>query len=338
MKIFIIGITGLLGSEAARQFLKAGHEVSGLTLADYPKDLDLPASVKLHVGSYLELSEAELTKLLKGCDGLVFAAGIDERIKTPPPALLTFNKYNVQPLKDILRIAKRVGIKHTVILGSYFTYFNRTKPQLNLAKTHPYIESRMLQQEVAFTFSDKNFDVAVLELPYIFGVQQGRAPVWTFLVEMLLAMKGATYYPRGGSAMVTVRQVGEAIVGALLTNKGANAYPINYYNVTWDAMLSAMHRALGEPKRRIIHVPRFIYKIVMRRIYKKDLKAGYEGGLNLGKFSVMHASNQFMPIEPSIKLGVRADDIFAAIYDSAKLSYDIIKNKEQTVTMTLSDK
>ena len=98
MKIFIIGITGLLGSEGARHFFNAGHEVSGLTLADYPQDIDLPKEIKLQVGSYLQMSDDDIRNLLQGFDGLVFAAGIDERVKTAPPAFETFNKYNVDPL------------------------------------------------------------------------------------------------------------------------------------------------------------------------------------------------------------------------------------------------
>lgn len=59
----------------------------------------------------------------------------------------------------------------------------------------------------ALSFADDDFSVGVLELPYIFGTQPGRKPVWVFLVEQVRQMKGATLYPRGGTTMVTVRQV-----------------------------------------------------------------------------------------------------------------------------------
>ena len=42
------------------------------------------------------------------------------------------------------------------------------------------------------SFADDNFNVAVLELPYIFGTQPGRKPVWVFLVESIRKMPGVT--------------------------------------------------------------------------------------------------------------------------------------------------
>ena len=37
----------------------------------------------------------------------------------------------------------------------------------------------------ALSFADDKFDVAVLELPYIFGAQPGRKPVWMFVAEQI---------------------------------------------------------------------------------------------------------------------------------------------------------
>lgn len=337
LKIYIIGISGLLGSESAKLLHNEGHYVGGLSLAEIPSGLYLDPTIKVDIGNYLKMDEDEIASLLHGYDALIFAAGLDERVKIKPPAFETFNKYNVDPLRKILKCAKKEGIRHTVILGSYFTHFNETRPHLKLAQNHPYIKSRLLQKEVAFSFASSSFDVAILELPYIFGVQEGRKPVWAFLIEMIHKMGKKTYYPRGGSAMVTVRQVAEAVKGALIMNKGANAYPISYYNLTWQEMLSVMHKAIGQPKRKIITLPNFIYKRVMTHIYKKDLKNGYEGGLNLGKFSAMHCSNQFIDNKVALSLGVTADDIHHAIYESARLSNEILSKNKKVVEMKVID-
>ncbi len=337
LRIFIIGITGLLGSEAARQLENDGHHISGLSLPTYPEHLPFSKNIKFQLGSYLTLSADELRAMLQGYDALIFAAGIDERVKTKPSAFDTFNRYNVDPLKTILHVAKEVGIKRTVILGSYFTHFNETRPNLKLADNHPYIRSRVRQKDVAFSFASADFAVALLELPYIFGTQPGRKPVWAFLVEMILKMGKVTFYPPGGSAMVTVRQVGEAIKGALYQNEGANAYPISYYNYTWRQMLRVMHDALATPKRKIITLPPFIYKQIMGHIYKKDVKAGFEGGLMLKKFSKMHCSNQFIDNHVAISLGVTPDDIKQAIYDSTTLSVAALNEKAKLVAMTIEE-
>lgn len=106
----------------------------------------------------------------------------------------------------------------------------------------------------------KNFAVSVLELPYISVAQKGRKPVWVFLVEMLLKMKGAILYPRGGTTMVTVRQVGQAFAGALEQGVGASAYPIGWFNLTWREMIAIMNKYMGVPQKKIITIPKFLLR------------------------------------------------------------------------------
>ncbi len=228
-------------------------------------------------------------------DGFVFAAGVDERVEGPAPIYDLYKKYNIDPVRRLLTIAKECGVKHAVILGSYFSFADKIWPQLELAKNHPYIRSRRDQEDVAMSFADENFDVAVLELPYIFGTQPGRKPVWVFLVENIRGMKGATMWPKGGSAMVTVKQVGQAIAGALERNRGGFCYPIGYYNYSF------------------------------MQDYKKR---GIQGGLHMVKFAKIQCN--WLYIDKSLGcdfLGVEPDDIDAAIADSVQLCIDILDNK-----------
>ena len=246
MKIFMIGGTGLLGSEGAKELISRGHEVNSIALPPLPEGTKLPAKMKIQYGNYLNMTDKELKSYFKGCDGFVFAAGVDERVEGPAPIYDLFKKYNIDPVKRLLRLAKESDVKHAVILGSYFAYFEKIRPEKELAKWHPYIRSRIDQETVAMSFADDNFHVALLELPYIFGIQPGRKPVWVFLVEAIRSMKGVTLYPKGGTTMVTVHQVGQAIAGAIERNKGGNCYPIGYYNMKWKEMLKIIHKYMVE--------------------------------------------------------------------------------------------
>jgi dihydroflavonol-4-reductase len=231
MKIFMIGGTGLLGSEAAKELIERGHEVTSIALPPLPEGSKLPEKMKVEFGNYLEMTDEEIKSHFKGCEGFVFAAGVDERVEGPAPIYDMFKKYNIDPVKRLLPLAKESGIRHVVILGSYFAYFSKIWPDKELTRWHPYIRSRIDQENAAMAFAGEDFDVAVLELPYIFGTQPGRKPVWLFLVENIRKMRGATMYPRGGTSMVTVHQVGQAIAGAIERNKGGKCYPIGYYNM-----------------------------------------------------------------------------------------------------------
>ena len=334
MKVFMIGGTGLLGSEAAKVLIERGHEVTSVALPPLPQGAVLPPEMKIEYGNYLEMSDEEIKGYMAGCDGFVFAAGVDERVEGPAPIYDLFKKYNIDPLKRLLAIAKECGVKHVAICGSYFSYFAKTRPELELTKWHPYIRSRIDQEEVAMSFAGDGFDVAVLELPYIFGTQPGRKPVWVFLVEQIRSMKKATLYPKGGTTMVTVHQVGQALAGALEYNKGGHCYPIGYYNMTWKEMLAIVHKYLGCEGRKVITIPNWVYAMGGKKLMKEQAAKNIQGGLHMVKFTDLQCSNLFIDKKLGcVPLHVEEDDIDRAIGDSIKLRVDVLDGKAKVVGM-----
>ena len=334
MKILLIGGTGLLGAEGARQLIALGHQVRAVALPPLPAGLELPQDMELLFGNYLAFSDAEIRALLQDCEGFIFAAGVDERIEGPPPIYSLFEKYNITPLRRLLALAKECGVKHVVVLGSYFSYFAQLWPDCRLEAEHPYIRSRVDQEKLALSFADDNMAVSILQLPYIFGAQPGRKPVWVFLVEMINSMKGATFYPKGGSAMVTVRQVGQCMTGALLNNQGGRAYPIGFYNLTWVELLKIVHKHLGLPGKPVVTIPTALFKLSCWLIRRKQQKRGLEGGLNLVKFARIMAKNLFIDRQIAADdLGIQEDDLDAAIGESVRVSLTLLRSKEQAVDM-----
>ena len=334
MKVFMIGGTGLLGSAAAAEFIKRGHSVKSVALPPLPEGAPIPEEMELVFGNYLELSDAELTEMMTGCDCFVFAAGVDERVEFPAPVYDYYTKYNIDPVSHLLTVAKSVGIKNSVILGYYFSYFAKEHPEMELTKKHPYIRSRIEQEEVALSFAkDGEMDVSVLELPYIFGTQPGRKPVWVILIEQLSNMGPITMYPKGGTTMVTVRQVAEVIVGAAERNKGGNAYPVGYYNLTWDEFLHIVHKAMGQPNRKIIHIAKWMFKMYGVHMMNEYKKRNVESGINAVDLAEIMCMNTFIDKKWCVSLGVQEDDIESAIFDSVKLSVDAFTGKQKLLEM-----
>lgn len=329
MKIFMIGGTGLLGSEAARQLIEKGYDVTSLSLRGVPEGSQVPDKMKIIIGNYMKLSEDDMAQYLKGMDGFVFAAGIDERVSGNYPVYDLFKKFNIDPLEKFLIVAKKEGVKHCVVLGSYFTYFAKEWSDLKLYENNPYIRSRVDQEKMALSFADETMSVGVLQLPYIFGIQKGRKPVWTILVGNVLSMTKTTMYPPGGTTMVTVRQVGECVVGALEKAKGGKAYPVGYFNLEWTEMLKIFHEGMGCPDKKIVTIPAFLFTLSQIGPYKKMRKTGKESGLNMVNFSKAMSRNMF--IDKSIivnELGVTDDDIKAAMLDSVRLSMDFFMGQK----------
>ena len=328
MNVFMIGGTGLLGSAAAEILLQRGHNVTSVALPPLPEGAPIPKEMKLELGNIYDKSDDQIRKMLRGNDCFIFAAGVDERVEFPAPVYDAYDKYNIQPLRRILPLCKEVGIKRAVILGSYFSYLAKERPDMRLTEKHPYIRSRIHQEEVAFSFADGSFDVAVLELPYIFGTQPGRKPVWVILIEQLKRMDKLpfTMYPAGGTAMLTVRQVGQVIAGAAEQTTGAKAYPISMYNLTWKEFLKIVYEARGMgARRKIISIPPWAMKMGVTSVVKEYAEKGIEGGMDPLELPYIMDINLFIPDSYATELGATEDDIRAAIFDSirvSQLSYD----------------
>lgn len=333
MKVFIVGGTGLLGCKAASIFIQRGHKVKAVALPPIPVGAPIPKEMDLTLCDINKTSDEEVLKMMSGCDAFVFASGIDERVECPHPVYEWYEKYNIKPLERLIPLAKKSGAKKAVVLGSYFSmldkeeYGYKQKLPKGLLERNHYIRSRMKQEEVVKSFVDENFDAAVLELPYIFGTQPGRQPVWTVLIEQTASMDKMkfTMYPKGGTAMLTVRQVGESIVGATeklgSEFKGFYAWPIAMYNQTWKQFLSIVYDARGMGKdRKIVSVPAWLMKMGMGKVIKEYKAKGIESGLDPKYLPYIMNLNLFIDNKYAKALGVQEDNIEDAIFDSIKVS------------------
>ncbi len=346
MKVFVVGVTGLLGFAASKILLKRGHKVSGVALPPNPVGLEIPKELEVHLMDINKVSDEKVLSMLKGVDCFIFAAGIDERQECPHPVYDWYDKYNIKPVDRLLALAKQAGVKKAVILGSYFSMlskpewgYNKKLPK-GLFERNPYIRARDNQEKTVEKHVDENFSAAVLELPYIFGTQPGRKPVWTVLIEQIAGMDklSFTMYPKGGTAMLTVRQVGEAIAGAAekLGNEftGFHAWPIAMYNQTWKEFLRIVYDARGMGKnRKVIGVPSWMMKMGMGKIIKDYKKRGIESGLDPKYLPYIMNLNLFIDNKYAKDLGVTEDSIKEAIFDSIHVSVASYKGEVELVGM-----
>jgi dihydroflavonol-4-reductase len=310
-----------LGSAAALELIDRGHEVCAIALPPATTGaytpLDVPAQMELKFKDYLLLSDDEIRECFSGCEGFIFAAGVDDSI----------NNFNITPLERLLHIARESGVKHTVICGTYYSYFDKKWPRLKLSHWHPYVKSHVEREDAALSFGSDNFNVAVLEFPYIFGVQREREPVWTLLVKILRGMKWVTMYTKGGTTMITRNQAAQAIAGALEKTKGAKRWPIGCYNMPWKDFLAIVHKNMGMPERIVITIPNWLIKPEIKYIESILRKDGDKIGrkFNLTKFLEIQSAQTYIDrVHGCNPLGVKDDDIEGAISESIRLSVEFL--------------
>lgn len=338
MNVFMIGGTGLLGCEAAIQLIKHGHKVTSVALPPLPEGAPIPEEMDLVFGNIYEKTDDEILEMLKGNDVFIFAAGIDERVEFPAPVYEAYKKFNIAPLERIFPLCKKAGIKNAVVLGSYFSTLVKEYPDHpEFLERNPYIRSRMEQQKVCEAACDDNFSVKVLELPYIFGTQPGRKPVWVILIEQIKMMDKlpCTMYPGGGTAMLTCRQVGEVICGAAeRTVPGFEAFPIAMYNQTWKEFLKIVYDARGMgANRKIISIPPWMMRMGLGKVKKEYAEKGIESGIDVDVLPDIMNINLFIDRKYAVELGATEDDINAAIFDSIKVSVASYEGKVKLLEM-----
>jgi nucleoside-diphosphate-sugar epimerase len=276
VNIFLTGGETLLGSAAAEELTRRGHQIE--------------------------------TDSFAGCEGFVFAAGLD-----------------MAELERRLRLAKESGVKNAVICGSYFCWLDKKWPKLELTRWHPYIRSHVEQEKMALSFADENFNVAVLELPCVFGTKNGIEPVWTVLVKELREMKGVTMYTKGGTAMITKKQAAQAIAGALEKTEGAKSWPIGYYNMPWNEFLQLVQANMGLVGRKVITVPNWLFNVGIRTTGRENI---IERGICLAKLSDLLSADCYVDkLHGSFTLGVEDDDIEKEISQTIRLSVDCLDGK-----------
>ncbi|WP_372405258.1 NAD-dependent epimerase/dehydratase family protein [Streptomyces luteireticuli] len=243
LRILVVGGTGLLGHHVVTELLARGHQVTALARR--------PGSGAGHDGRVAIRTadirtHGDLPGLLRGHDGVVFAAGADDRAVPPAPAYPYFEAGNVTPVTRLVTAAARAGCTRAVVLGSYFTALHRQWPGLGLAAVHPYIRSRVEQARAAQEAGGAAVATAVLEIPFVFGCAPGRTPLWAPLVPWLRSRRPLVA-PPGGTAVVTARTVARATAGAL-ERRAAGPHPMVDENLAWAALLGRLAQAAGHSR------------------------------------------------------------------------------------------
>ena len=279
MKIMIVGGTGFLGYHSLLEALKRGHEVNALAIDDVELGDWYPKEVNIEFGDVFELSEEDLLERLAGYDWMIYAVGPDDRITPNAPAYEFFHTRLVDAVEKVTTAARKAGVKKIVILNSYFAYFDRIWPEKGLSKHHPYIRCRVEQAEKVIAAGKNEMSVIIIELPYIFGSMPNRIPLWKDVLLDRFARGKIIFFPKGGTNMIAVEHVAEAIIGALEHGEHGKRYTVGDENHSFNEMLEMMMSAIGENKK-IINIPRFLAVLAGMMIERDFKKKGLEGGLD----------------------------------------------------------
>ncbi|MDG4839145.1 NAD(P)-dependent oxidoreductase [Micromonospora sp. WMMD967] len=270
MRILVVGGSGLIGAHVVEVLRERGHATTAVARTSQPGVDHL-----LDVGS---ASPEDLRSLLAGHDGVVYATRTDEQRPLPKPIYPQFRRDNVDPVVRLFTAAREQGLTRGVVMGSYYTYFDRLHPQWRLPERHTYIRCRVEQAREGRAAAGPDLPVAVLELPFVFGRAGDRLANWAGPLDRWARSRTPLVAPAGGSAAASARSVATVAADALEQASGADI-PVADENLTWRDMLARIAEAVGR-RRRVARLPAGAARAALRLGGALQGLGGKESGVN----------------------------------------------------------
>lgn len=251
---FVIGGSGYLGRYIVDALLAAGHRVTVLTRSRQRGAARFPRRVRLIEGDLQQMTGAQWRRALRGHANLVFAAGVDERVEPEGDPLAFYRRENVERVQPVLEAAADAGIERSTLLNSIFSTLDRLRPEIGLARHHPYIASRVEQRDMSLSVARGNYTMTVLEIPWVFGDARGDESQWRGLVQFTRTTP-RLFAPRGGTVVISAAHVGAAAAGALARARRSGATPIGDRWMTWEELLTTLATCCGRGELPVTRVP-----------------------------------------------------------------------------------
>jgi hypothetical protein len=240
MNVIIFENNNILSLAYTKELNRRGHIVKNI--------FNPVETLPFFAGNCPNTTEEEVFKIFYGCEGIVFDSACQEsELKDGKIAMI-----------KILKTAKSCGVKKAVIIGSVFSYFAKLLPYKNLCKKYSYVRNCIEQEKSALSFCDDNFEAMILEMPFLSEASFDRVITSLFDLDSKYI-----FCPGGGTTMVTLRQMGESVAGALEKGTGGSCYPVGMYNKKWKEILNIYFTRSGKTDKKIISLPLPLYKSVM---------------------------------------------------------------------------
>lgn len=281
MRVLVIGGTGFIGYHIVRALQAQGDHVAVLCRDTAAASELFGDGIEALAGDVGQLQAADYVRLLRGVDGVVFAAGADERSEVRGDADTFFHEANVRPCAALFAAAAEAGVRRAVLLNSIFAWLDREEPALALAKRHPYIRSRVEQDRVAHAAVASSDTVLVtLHVPWVFGAAPHRESQWSALVNYVRAGTPLMCI-RGGASMLSVQSLAQAVCGALRYPQHSVSLPVGDENLSYVQLMQRLCPIVGRKDCRVRPVSDGFFRDITSLGHFVGVLFGKQAGIEL---------------------------------------------------------
>jgi nucleoside-diphosphate-sugar epimerase len=292
-KVLVIGGSGFIGYHLIEELKRSGYQATVGSRSI--------KSLQSEKNAYFDLkamSDDQLRAIIQDFDYIIFSGGVDDRTKPDEDASSFFYNGNVAPCVRLAVLCRDLPVKKIIMLGSYFSHFDRVRPQWKMSDRHPYVKSRKLQHEETVAASEGKTQIVTLDLPYIFGSSPGKVPLWKPLVDYIRS-SSLIFYTEGGTNIVAVEQVARATVGAIEHAAHDESWIVGDRNVSWKELISLFATAIGKP-RTVVTIPTPVVRICATIYWALSRLLGWRSGLHPYHFVTTQTANTFLDAQLSM--------------------------------------
>jgi len=255
MKIFITGITGLLGRHVAELCSQEGHEIFALIRDRKINNSYFPFDLTICYG--------DLTKIDSIPDKL-YDSEIVIHCAADTNILSIRNRKqeetNINGIKNLISASKNANIKKFIHISSANTLAfgniaNQANESIKLKTAHyrlPYINTKIIGEEILLQeFKTYNFPVIILNPTFILGPNDYNKSSGKLILAAI--KKQILFYPSGGKNIVDVRDVAQTIINSLYKGKTGDNYILSNENLTYKEIFNyvGLYANVSAPKHRM---------------------------------------------------------------------------------------
>jgi dihydroflavonol-4-reductase len=247
-RYWVAGGTGFLGSHVVRCLRADGHEVVAVSRGGGDVDGTKVESVDV-------LDSESVRASAEGTDGAFLAMG---KVSRDPRDAEELYRANVQGTRSALEGLRKAGVPRIVHASTSGTIAISTEPvvadetaeaPLELIAKWPYYRSKRYGEMDALEANLADFEVVVVNPSLLLGPGDLRGSstgdVRHFLAGEILAL------PRGGLALVDVRDAARGMVSAMHSGVAGERYLLSAANLSMPAFFDKLARLTGIPAPRL---------------------------------------------------------------------------------------
>lgn len=232
-KVFVTGITGLLGQNVVRDLLTNGYYVIGLLRTSPERYPVKHSNLTLIKGTLFD----DFSKVFKGVDYLFHIAANTSQNG------LSFSDYenvNCKASIQLVHTAIQSSIKRVIYIssantlgfGSLSDLGNENKKIRSPFSNSFYAKSKLKAESELLKLKNK-IDIVILNPTFMLGPFDFK-PSSGKLIQMVWKKKLA-FYPPGGKNVVHVRDVSKAMINSILLGENGQKYLISNTNLSYKS-------------------------------------------------------------------------------------------------------